>query len=426
MSRERRAQAADLENSWVSKLAQQTHAAMVLIELRFFGESMPAPFNDDMLKYLNVEQMTADIRQFLARAGAAGLVPEQAPWVLIGGSFSGSLMAWTKYRHAVDALVIASSAPMRVVDGFWEFDNMVAKRLPCASQLSSAIRSVDAVLDAQNATNIKRLNQQFGLDSADSIVQASTSLIAQVSQLMLESAGSQVREQIAQFCNHFSRATSVEALASAMRADYKHHQLDSLAKDECPQGDELSWFWLQCTELGLWQTAPPAGSDMFGRRLRSRRLSVEYFEAQCSRCLPDSWSTWKRQWKQGFRAFSQEAIAQYRGRDLFTVGELDPWNALAMDNRQGHNEAEVLVIESAAHTEDLRSSDEDDDEQKDAHGATAVEDSRRHIIDMVQKWSADFGDMHMRRMSDAGSSRSAFAVRRVFALTLAVMCAFIR
>ncbi|KAJ2082680.1 hypothetical protein H4R24_001430 [Coemansia sp. RSA 988] len=424
---ERGAQPVDLESSWVSKLAQQTHAAVVLIELRFFGKSIPMPFNDEMLKYLNVEQMTADIREFLAQASAAGLVPKQAPWVLVGGSFAGSLMAWTKYQHAVNALVIASSAPMRVVDGFWEFDNMVSRRLPCTAQLSSAIRSLDAVLDSQNATNINRLKRQFGLDSVDDLVRFSTSLIAQASQLMLESTDLQVSEQITQFCSHFTKTSGVETLASIARTDSMRYRSDPSTRNECPQGDELSWFWLQCTELGLWQTAPPAESDMFDHRLRSRRLSVEYFETQCRRCLSESWNTWKRQWKQGFHTFSQEAFSQYNGKDLFTVGELDPWSALAMHNRQGHDAPEVLVIEGATHAEDLRLLDDDDDNEGEEgvlHKALAVADARRHIADLVQKWSTDF-HTHMRIMSNAGGSRSSFSVLRAsFVPILTLMCTF--
>ncbi|KAJ2617441.1 hypothetical protein H4S08_000282 [Coemansia sp. RSA 1365] len=311
--------------------------------------------------------MTADIRQFLTHASVVGFVPKQAPWVLIGGSFAGSLMAWSKYQHTLDALVIASSAPMRIVDGFWEFDNMVIKRLPCAAQLSSTIRLVDAVLDSRNATNAKQLKHQLGFNSVDDLQQFSTSLVAQVSQLMLESVGS------------------------------------------------------QCTELGLWQTAPPVGSNMFGYRIRSQRLSVEYFEIQCGRCLPSNWNNWKEQWKQEFRAFSQGAFTKYKSRDLFTVGEFDPWSALAMDNSQSHDGAEVLVIKGAAHSEDLRFSDDDDEsEENDTLGALAVLDARRHIIDMVKKWSADFGNMHMQRTSDAGTSRSTFGVRS-FAMVLTLM-----
>ncbi|PIA15188.1 hypothetical protein COEREDRAFT_88045 [Coemansia reversa NRRL 1564] len=374
-----------------------------------------------MLKYLNIEQMTADIRQFLIHASVVGFVPKQAPWVLIGGSFAGSLMAWTKYQHTIDALVIASSAPMRIVDGFWEFDNMVIKRLPCASQLSSTIRLVDAVLDNKNATNAKQLTHQFGFNSAEDLEQFSTSLVAQVSQLMLESVGSQVLEQIAEFCNYFGKANSIETQTNTIRDNFNHHQSASFGRDKCPQGDELSWFWLQCTELGLWQTAPPVGSNMFGHRLRSRRLSVEYFEIQCKRCLPDSWNILKGQWKQGFRAFSQEAFTRYKSRDLFTVGDLDPWSALAMENTQGHDGAEVLVIKGAAHAEDLRlSEDIDESEENDALGALAVVDARRHIVGMIKKWSADFGNMHMQRTSDAGTSKSTCVVRS-FAMVLTLM-----
>ncbi|KAJ2763715.1 hypothetical protein IWQ57_005470, partial [Coemansia nantahalensis] len=114
--------AADIEGSPVYDLARQTRALVVLLELRFYGASLPD--RADQLGFLSVEQMMADIHRFAVHAnGTAGRAAAAAAaarrWVLVGGSFAGSLAAWTRYQYPdLDAMVIASGAPMRLVDEY--------------------------------------------------------------------------------------------------------------------------------------------------------------------------------------------------------------------------------------------------------------------------------------------------------------------
>ncbi|KAI8321701.1 hypothetical protein GQ54DRAFT_261333, partial [Martensiomyces pterosporus] len=180
---ERAALESDLRSGWISDLARLTNGLLVLLEQRFYGASVPSTASlaqdPGPLRYLTVEQMMADIRRFIQESGIPelqqhrhrskrGLPGQQAnnPWVLVGGSFVGSLMAWTKHQYPdLDVAVVASSAPMVVKDGYWEFDKMVASRLPCAEALSSAVREVDTVLGTQNDTQIEELKRAFGLES---------------------------------------------------------------------------------------------------------------------------------------------------------------------------------------------------------------------------------------------------------------------
>ncbi|KAJ2656418.1 hypothetical protein IWW48_005039 [Coemansia sp. RSA 1200] len=146
---ERAATDADIEDGWINVLARQTHGLVVLLELRFYGDSMPATTSGgngtstsehEFLMFLTVEQMMADIRRFIQYAPLSDVVQytrgakgrtEDLPWIFVGGSFAGSLMAWTKHQYPdIGALVVASSAPVIVKDGYWEFDKMIARRLP--------------------------------------------------------------------------------------------------------------------------------------------------------------------------------------------------------------------------------------------------------------------------------------------------------
>lgn len=95
-----------LTNRTVNGLvAQQEHGATVLVEHRFFGLSNPVDsLSVDALQLLTLNQSTADLAYFaknvkLAMPGGDDVAPGKAPWVLIGGSYSGALTSWTMVQQ---------------------------------------------------------------------------------------------------------------------------------------------------------------------------------------------------------------------------------------------------------------------------------------------------------------------------------------
>ncbi|KAJ2785673.1 Thymus-specific serine protease [Coemansia javaensis] len=336
---ERGVRPADASASWAYELARQTRALVVVPELRFFGESRPAE-PERHLQHLRVEQMMADVRRVVANATAGG------PWVLVGGSFAGSLMAWTAHRYPeLRALPVASSAPMRLADAFWGFDRAAARRLPCAAALSAAVQHVDRELASGDARPVRLA---LGLDAAVGAGQIAAALTVRLAQLAQAPAGPAADAQIRGFCAWFADADAApaEALARAARpGDYVGNRTGGYAGD-CAAGDRRAWLWLQCTQLGLWQTAPPAGSPWFARRLRSRRLTAAHFRRVCRRCFPATRAAAGA--LEDLRAFAERARRAYEAgarAAVFTTGELDPWRALAV--------AGARLIEGAAHAQDL-------------------------------------------------------------------------
>ncbi|KAJ2793412.1 hypothetical protein H4R21_005909 [Coemansia helicoidea] len=336
--------AADIEGSPVYDLARQTRALVVLLELRFYGASLPD--RADQLGFLSVEQMMADIHRFTMHAnGTAGRAAAAAAarrWVLVGGSFAGSLAAWTRYQYPdLDAMVIASGAPMRLVDEYRGFDRVAGQRIPCAPALSQAVRRVDRVLDRGRAARVRAAKRLFGLDLARSAEDLAGAISARLAELVQRPAGPEADAEIEGFCRELVRGPPVEALARTARG------LAAGGPAGCPDGDRRAWLWQQCTQIGLWQTAPrPTDRARFARRLRSRRLSLAFFDGVCRRCFPGL-----RARRREFRAFADRARRAYEsdggGRDaVFTVGELDPWRPLAVRG--------ALVVAGAAHAQDLQ------------------------------------------------------------------------
>jgi hypothetical protein len=85
-------------------IAKQQKGAAIIIEHRFFGYSNP--YNDltsQSLKLLTIQQAIDDLVYFannvdLPMPGGDAVKPGQAPWILIGGSYSGALTSWTMVK----------------------------------------------------------------------------------------------------------------------------------------------------------------------------------------------------------------------------------------------------------------------------------------------------------------------------------------
>jgi len=85
-------------------IAQQQNGAAILIEHRFFGYSNPYDnLTSQSLALLTIQQAIDDLEYFantadLPMPGGDAVKPGQAPWILIGGSYSGALTGWTMVK----------------------------------------------------------------------------------------------------------------------------------------------------------------------------------------------------------------------------------------------------------------------------------------------------------------------------------------
>ena len=94
-----------LHNDTISGLiAEKQGGATIVLEHRYFGLSNPVPdLSVPNLKYHTVAQAIADLAYFAQTAvlpmpGGDGVSAPNTPWVLVGGSYSGALVAWTMDR----------------------------------------------------------------------------------------------------------------------------------------------------------------------------------------------------------------------------------------------------------------------------------------------------------------------------------------
>jgi len=84
------------------QIAQRENGAVILIEHRFYGSSIPInDFTVNGLRLHTVDQAIEDFDYFarhvmLPTAGGDQLGPGKAPWIFVGGNYAGSLAAWLR------------------------------------------------------------------------------------------------------------------------------------------------------------------------------------------------------------------------------------------------------------------------------------------------------------------------------------------
>ena len=121
-------------SSFTGYMAQQMKAMIVAVEHRFYGDSHPfSDMSTSSLRYLNSAQALLDLRKFrITYDQQLGPRQDGTPhqWVVVGGSYAGSLAAWSRLRFPhLFAAAHASSAPIEAIDTFTRFDIQVRVRV---------------------------------------------------------------------------------------------------------------------------------------------------------------------------------------------------------------------------------------------------------------------------------------------------------
>ncbi len=85
----------------------------------------------------------------------------------MGWSYSGALTAWTaKMAPGTFWAYWASSAPVQLIEDFWQYYNPIAEGMPqnCTQDFVKVISYVDGLLATGNRTAIDALKLVFGLE----------------------------------------------------------------------------------------------------------------------------------------------------------------------------------------------------------------------------------------------------------------------
>ncbi|KAG9002428.1 hypothetical protein FRB94_003947 [Tulasnella sp. JGI-2019a] len=143
-------------------------AAGVILEHRYWGQSSPySNLTTRNLQYLQVSQAIDDYKYFVENVQLSwkGLnsKPSVTPWVNLGCSYPGLLVAYTQQQYSdLFAAAWASSAP-----DYRQYFSPIEEGMPknCSADASAVVAFVDLTLASGSPANVSALKAQFGLEA---------------------------------------------------------------------------------------------------------------------------------------------------------------------------------------------------------------------------------------------------------------------
>ena len=146
-------------------MAQRYMALVVVLEHRYYGESLP--FGNDSYKlenmqWLNSEQALKDLAYFSEHLSTNHMYKiNNNPWISVGGSYPGALSAWYRYKYPHMTIgSIASSAVVNAFAYYPQFDEQMYLSAAksgdyCWKAINDTSANVEAVLKTSEAALLK-------------------------------------------------------------------------------------------------------------------------------------------------------------------------------------------------------------------------------------------------------------------------------
>lgn len=165
----------NLETGIIQILMNATGGLGVIIENRYYGDSVPyANLTTDNLAYLTNEQTIADFAYFAQHATFPGvadnasLAAPAAPWIMYGGSLAGAQTSFTVKTYP-DLIYggIAASGVTHVAVEYPEWYDPIQKFAPqdCVASINGVVDKFDALVAANNSAAVAEVKAVFGLEA---------------------------------------------------------------------------------------------------------------------------------------------------------------------------------------------------------------------------------------------------------------------
>ncbi|CCM03509.1 uncharacterized protein FIBRA_05643 [Fibroporia radiculosa] len=321
-----------LDTGIVEILAKATGGVGVVLEHRYYGESVPvANLTTDSLRWLNNDQSAADSANFMANVKFPGihedLTAPGTPWIYYGGSYAGARAAHMRilYPDLVYG-AIASSGVTHAAIEHWEYMDIIRRAADpeCSANIQSAIEAIDTILSiSQLRTPLKGLFGLAGLEHDEDFASLLTSPMSSWQSKNWDKSISDTGFE--EFCVALNKSVGGEyisaqspgliyddntktlALPGGLKVPVLVYNYAQYIKEnvvsECPeeisvedcfgtyddakyQGTSLDetwrlWLFQICTEWGYFFTAPPENHP----RIVSNRLVLGYETKLCQQAF---------------------------------------------------------------------------------------------------------------------------------------------
>ncbi|RYP61563.1 hypothetical protein DL771_010084 [Monosporascus sp. 5C6A] len=395
--------------------AQQLKGAVILIEHRYWGESVPYDtLTTETLQELNLPNSIHDMTYFaknldceFCEGGTCN--SDENPWVLIGGSYSGALAAWTsELDPGIFAAYHASSAVVQAIHDFWQYFTPIEAALPrsCSSNLKAAIRYIDSVLEGQDEEDITQLKTRFDLESLNN---ADFAAILAYPLTEFQSDQSITMD----FCYRLgalnttvksrnSDGVDVETVLEAYASYIKENSgcgtgggsscstfNPSIDWDDSTVTEDRPWLWMVCNEPFGWHQVGPDVSD--GTNIVSAAMQETYYARWCPLMFPET---------NGFmtgsaRGFNETHLNLWTGgwnsdfeKVIFVDGQYDPWREATVssdyrpeDCAYNTTEAPAFIVQGGAHCPEMFI------DESDPYTWSVVQSSVEIMAGWIKEWS---------------------------------------
>ncbi|XP_012256835.2 putative serine protease K12H4.7 [Athalia rosae] len=393
-----------VEGQWID-YARRYGALCFQLEHRFYGKSHPtADLSIKNLVYLTSEQALADLAYFIEGMNLLHQIPAGTKWITFGGSYPGSLAAWSRYKypHLVHGAMSASGPLLAKID-FQQYYVVVEDALrthsqACIDAVVAANRQVHIMLRhpvgqkglaekfkfcspvdtqtkrndianlyeslASNFAGVVQYNKDNRRSSKTSNITIGTicdilvdekrgtpvSRLAEMSNLLLEANGEK--------CFEFKYSKMINELCNVSWAD------------EVAEGGR-QWMYQTCTEFGFFQTST-ARPQLF-----SETFPLEFFVQQCTDVFGPKYNMHL------LEAAVERTNTIYGAFDLdvsnvvFVHGSIDPWHALGI-TKSSNPRAPAIYINGTAHCANMYPKSENDPPQ--------LTEARERVGQLIGEW----------------------------------------
>ena len=154
-------------------IAQEIGAAIIALEHRYWGFSSPYPeLTTENMQYQTLKNAIADLNYFALNVKlpfdtTGGSNANKAPWVLVGGSYSGALTAWTEAvtKPSVMWAYYASSAVVETIGDYWSYFLPETLNMPqnCSTDIDLVVEHLDSIGMHGSVNDQTAAKEQFGL-----------------------------------------------------------------------------------------------------------------------------------------------------------------------------------------------------------------------------------------------------------------------
>uniref|UniRef100_A0A915DAL2 Uncharacterized protein n=1 Tax=Ditylenchus dipsaci TaxID=166011 RepID=A0A915DAL2_9BILA len=163
-------------------MAKEIKAAVVFVELRYFGESLPFGVDSDKslskLQFLSTKQILKDCVRLISHIKNTKIIPYDAHVIAYGSQVGGMLAAWLRLQYSsVVSGALASSAPVRMfaeggidIGAYYKAVTNSYHEAGCnVTTISFAFEAIEQLCDTSEGRAY--LNQLFNLEAISSITQ---------------------------------------------------------------------------------------------------------------------------------------------------------------------------------------------------------------------------------------------------------------